>query len=403
MFIEQSAARSSAVRMVFVLAGVVPCLAVAAVAWWRHSPGHVARVTQAASAHLGLPVSAGAIVHPRPSVLRLAQVVVGGTSGGRALVVPQVEVETAAGEVRVRVPRLECSPGAVKVLAEIAGEWLRRPTRFVDAWVLDVGETTWPVSAGAGGRGPGGWHVECVAVDDSRAVRCRREPPTTDDVRVRTSPEGFVVEGSLGEGVPLAMLAAVVPGGTPWIDAVGGHAVVSGRIDARCGADGWSGSVAGTIEHAALDGISAGAGRMQAEATITVTNLQFVAGRIMACDMLVSATAGTLPQAMLDGLVSNLGCRPGPAYRAIGGDAARRFDRLACRMVLEGGVLRIRSVEGGGGALLVAQGLSMLDEPAAAVPATRLAWFMSPEGRPAVPATPASAWLMSVLPDAGAF
>lgn len=404
MFIEQSAARSSAVRVVFVLAGFVPCVALVAVAWWRHSPGHVARVTQAASAHLGLPVSAGAIVHPRPGVLRLAEVVVGGTSGGQVLVVPQMEVETAGGEVRVRVPRLECSPGAVRVLAEMAGEWLRRPTRFVDAWVLDVGEATWPVSAGAGGCVLGGWHVECVAVGDSRAMRCRREPPTADDVRVRTSPEGFVVEGSLGENVPLAMLAAVVPGAAPWADAAGGQAVMSGRIDARCGADGWSGSVAGTVEHVALDGLVAGNGsRMRAEATIAVANLQFVAGRIVACDMLVSATAGTLPQTMLDGLVSNLGCRPGPAYRAIGGDVTRRFDRLACRIVLEGGVLRIGSVEGGGGALLVAQGLSVLDEPAAAVPATRLAWFLSPEGRPAVPATPASAWLMSVLPDAGAF
>lgn len=404
MFIEQSAARGSAVRLVFVLAGLVPCVALAAVAWWLNAPGHLARVTQAASAHLGLPVAAAAIVHPRPGVLRLTAVVVGGTAGGRSLAVPRVEVETAAGEVRVRAPRLECSPGAVQVLAEMGGEWLRRPTRFADAWVLDVGEAAWSGAAGATGCAASGWHVECVAVDDSRAVRCRREPAAADEVRVRASPEGFVVEGHLGEGVPLAVLAAFVPGVAPWAAAAGGEAVVRGRVDARCGVDGWSGSVAGTIEHAALDGIAAGdGGRMRAEGTIAVANLQFSAGRIVACDMLVTATAGTLPQSMLDGLVSNLGCRPGPAYRAIGGDPVRRFDRLACRVVLEGGTLRIRSVEGGAGALVVTQGLSVLDEPAAGVPATRLAWLFSPDGRPTVPATQASAWLLSVLPESGSF
>jgi hypothetical protein len=71
--------------------------------------------------------------------------------------------------------------------------------------------------------------------------------------------------------------------------------------------------------------------------------------------------------------------------------------------VIDESGLRIRSAEGSEQALLAVQGLSILDEPMAAVPMTRLAWFFSPDGRPAVPATPASAWLMSVLPDAGSF
>ncbi|MEI6241172.1 MAG: hypothetical protein WCR51_12345 [Planctomycetia bacterium] len=402
MFIEQSAARRRVVRMLFLLAAVLPCGVLAAAAWWRHSAAHVAGVGQDASAHLGLPVSVGAIVHPRPGVRRLSQVTVGGSARGDALAVPELEVETAAGEVRVRVPRLECSPEAARLLAGIAGEWLSRPARFPAAWVVDVGEVTWLPTSAVHGRAPVGWHLECVAVDDSRAVRCRREPSSVDDVRVRSGPDGLVVEGDVREAIPVAILAAIVPGFSGWADAVGAQAVVRGSIDALSNADGWSGTIAGTIEHAALDGVMAGGGgRAHGEATITVTTLRFTAGRIVACDMLVSASAGTLPQGLLEGLVGSLGCRPGPAYRSIAGDPVRRFDRLACRIVFGDGVLSIRSAEGRGGSLISAQGLSLIDEPPDGVPATRLAWFLSPGGGPAVPASPASAWLMSVLPESG--
>lgn len=404
MFIEQSAARRRTVRMLFVLAGVVPCAALATAAWWRHSAGHIAAVAHDASAYLGLPVSVGAIIHPRPGVLRLAQVVVGGTTHGAVLVLPQVEVEKVAGEVRVRLPRLECSPAAARMLVGLAGEWLRRPARFPEAWVVDVGEVAWLPAAGVRETPSAGWHVECVAVDDTRAVRCRREPASADEVRVRTGPEGLAVEGTLENAVPLAIVASLAPGFSEWAEVAGDQAIVRGRIDAVSDAQGWSGAVTGSIEHAALDSLMAGGGdHARGEATITTTSLRFTAGRLIAGDVLVSASAGTLPQRVLDGLVSSFGCRPGPAYRSISGDVVRRFDQLACRLTLADGVLQLRSVEGGGGSLIGAQGLSLVGEPSAPVPATRLAWFLSPGGRPAVPATPASAWLMSVLPEQGSF
>lgn len=404
MFIEQSAARRRTVRMLFVLAGVVPCTALATIAWWWHSSGHVDAVSRVAAVHLGMPIVVSAVGHPRPGVLRLGQVTLGTVGRDDAVRVPHVEVERAAGEVRVRVPRLECSPAAVRTLAGIAGEWLLRPTRFPDAWVVDVGDVAWLPVAGLPGATSAGWHVECVAVDDRRAVRCRREPASADEVRVRAGSEGLAVEGTIEEAVPLAILAGLVPGLSGWADMAGDQAVVRGRIDAVSNAKGWSGTAAGMVEHAALGSVlAAGGGGVQGEALITVNSVRFTAGRLVACDMLVSASAGTLPQRALDGLVSSFGCRPGPAYRSIGGDSVRRFDRLACRLVIDESGLRIRSTEGSDQALLAVQGLSILDEPVAAVPMTRLAWFFSPDGRPAVPATPASAWLMSVLPDAGSF
>lgn len=408
MFIEQSSARRNAVRVLFLLAVFTPCATLVAAAWWRHSAGHVATVARAASAYLGLPVSVGAVVHPRPGVLRLTRVVVGDVMAGRghdeALVLPQVEVETAAGEVRVSVPRFECSPSAARMLAGIVSEWLGRPERFPDAWVVDVGEVEWR----AGGDGLGsimaGWHVECVAAAGSRAVRCRREPAGGDEVRVQKTPEGIAVEGALEQAVPLAIVAGFVPGLSRWARVAGDEALVRGRIDASADAAGWSGAVSGAVERAALVSlVAAGGANVEGEATITATDLRSRAGRIVAGDVVVAASAGTLPQRVLDGLVGSFGCRPGPAYRSIGNAAARRFDRLGCRVQLENGSLRLWAVDGGGGSLVGAEGLSLVDEPAGPVPATRLAWFLSPEGSPAVPATTASAWLMSVLPEPDGF
>lgn len=404
MFIEQSTGRRRAVRMLFVMVVVAPCAALVTAAWWRHSAGHVAAVAKGASAYLGLPVSVGAVVHPRPGVLRLTQVVVGGTGHGDALVLPQLEVETAAGETRVRVPRLECSPGAARMVAGIAGEWLGRPERFPDAWVVDIGEVTWLPAEGIHETPLAGWHLECVAVDGSRALRCRREPASADEFRVRMTPEGCVVDGSLHDPVPVAILAGFLPGLSRWADVVGDRAVVRGRFDGVFDAHGWTGTLAGSVEHAALRSLVAPGGEpVRGEATIAATLLRWNAGRIVAGDVLISASAGALPQRVLDGLVSSFGCRPGPAYRSIGGNAVRRFDQLRCRLVLDGGALHLRAVEGSGGSLVGAQGLSLVDEPATAVPATRIAWFLSPEGRPAVPASPTSAWLMSVLPEKEGF
>jgi hypothetical protein len=416
MFIEQSSARRNTVRVLFLVAACAPCAMLAAAAWWRHSAGHVATIARAASAYLGLPVSVGAVAHPRPGVIRLTRVIVGDVAGdamgdvlaGRAhddaLVLPLVEVEMAAGEVRVSAPRFECSPSAARMLAGIASEWLGRPERFPEAWVVDVGEVVW--RAGGDGLGPiaSGWHVECVAAAGSRAVRCRREPAGGDEIRVHKTPAGIAVEGALEQAVPLTILAGFVPGLSRWAVAAGDEALVHGAVDMHADPAGWSGAASGIVERATLASLmAAGGADVAGEATITATDLRARGGRIVAGDVVVVSSAGTLPQRVLDGLVGSLGCRPGPAYRSIGNATTRRFDRLGCRVQLEDGGLRLRAVDGGGGSLVGAQGLSLVDEPAGLVPATRLAWFLSPEGRPAVPATTASAWLMSVLPEPGGF
>lgn len=403
MFIEQSVGRRRVVRLLFLVAGLVPCGGLVAAAWWRHSAGHAAAVESQIAAHLGVPLSIGAVTHPRPGAMRLSRVVVRGPAGDEELRVAELDVEMSEAEVRVRVPRIECSARAARLLEDVVREWLRRPARFPKSWIVDAAEVAYLPADGAPPLGVGAWHVECVVAGDARAVRLRREPASATEIRVRWSGGELSVEGAIGEAIPASIVAALVDGAEPWADSLGPHAMVEGAVDATRGTDGWTGSLEGTLQRLDLAAVCGAVRRVRGEATLAFAPLRFAAGRIVDCDLRLSAAGGVVSQDVLDALVGGLGCRPGPAYRALGGDPLRPFDEIACRVLLDAAGLRVRSVEGAGGALVTARGLSMIEEPATAVPASRLAWFLSPAGRPAVPASPASAWLISVLPESGGF
>jgi hypothetical protein len=398
MFIEQSVARRRVVRQLFVAAGLLPCAALVGVAWWRQSAGHAAAVAREAGAHLGVPVTIDRVVHPRPGVMRLSGVAVGGV-----LAVPDVEVETTATEVRLRVPSVAFSPAGARLLSDLVGEWLARAARYPRSWVIDVGEVAW-LTATERRIPAGGWHGECVAADGARAVRLRREPATSEEIRVRRGADGLAVEATLEAGVPAAIVAASTAGGEVWGDALGPHAVVRGAVQAVRGADGWTGQATGVIEGIDLAAAFRGGGRrLQGEATLVISALEIASGRLDRCDLELAAAGGAIAQDVLDGLVSSLGCRPGPAYRALAGDSVRRFDKLACRVLLDAGGLRLASTGRPADAIVTSQGLVVLEESPAPVPATRLAWVLSPAGSPPVPASAASGWLISVLPADGGF
>jgi len=398
MFIEQSVARRRGVRLLFVAAALLPCACLAAVAWWRQSEDHAAAVVREAAAHLGMPVAIGRVVHPRPGVMRFSDVAL-----GDALMVTEVEVEATAAEVRVRVPRVDCSPATARTLAEVIGEWLRHAARYPRSWVVDVADVAWLPRAGER-VGAGGWHCEFVAAGDARAVWLRREPATTDGIRVRLDDAGLAVEAALEAGVPASIASAFTAGNTTWAGALGPQAMLRGTLQAVQEQGAWTGKAAGAIECVDLASACPGGGRrLQGEATLTVAALEFAAGRLERCDFELAATGGAIAQDLLDDVVSSLGCRPGPAYRALGGDSLRRFDRLSCRVLIDADGLRLRSPAGSGSGLVASQGLTLLEESATAVPPTRLAWLLSPAGRPPVPASAASGWLISVLPADGAF
>lgn len=402
MFIEQSVARRRVVRSAFVLGVVLPSALLVAAAWWRHSTGYRVAIAEEAGRHLGVPVEIGGVAHPRPGVLRLAGVAVGGPPGAGGLTLEEVEVELAGNEVRLRVPGIACSPASARLLAEFAGEWLTRPARFPRAWVIDVAEVTWALDDGRRLAG-GGWHVECAAAGAARGLWLRREPRSAEEVRVRVEADAVVAEGRIEAPVPAPILAALLGTGGAWAGTLGPQAMVRGQATASRAdaATGWSGSLAGVIERVDLAVLSAAGPRgLGGEATVEVERLQFERGRLETADFSLVARAGTISQELLDGLVANLGCRPGPAYRSIGGETLRRFDDIACRFLVAGPALTIRPAQGDG--LIRAQGLPVLEPPVGPQPVSRVAWLVSPAGNPAVPASAVSAWLISVLPERAA-
>ena len=71
MFVERSAARTHLVRIVFVLVGLLPFIALTAWAVLRHSDGHLHALRREGEQMLGLPLHIGSVEHVRPGLLRL--------------------------------------------------------------------------------------------------------------------------------------------------------------------------------------------------------------------------------------------------------------------------------------------------------------------------------------------
>jgi hypothetical protein len=110
MFIERSAGRIRLTRLVFVVAGLVPCLLLAGWAVQRGSAAHRDAVRAAWQAAVGLQLDVAAITHPRPGVIAATGVVVRSPAGQPLLELPAVEVESAATEDRLIVRGARIDP-----------------------------------------------------------------------------------------------------------------------------------------------------------------------------------------------------------------------------------------------------------------------------------------------------
>jgi hypothetical protein len=422
MFIEQSAERVRLVRALFVLTGLLPCLAFVGFAVWRNSTRHVAAVERECAAVLGVPVEIGGIRHLRPGAMRLESVTVFAATGESIVRLPTLDVEISAGEIRLAAGRLKCTPRAVAFLAQRAGDWLGQPERFSKAWVVDVDEVVWhleePLRAPApAATRPGGIHAECVSVEGVRAVRVRREPQTNDEIRVQstivaaagpadaaaaTNIRRLEVQAVVDEPLPAAIAAAMTPMPAALRLTPGSDALVRGRIAAVSQEGRWSGECTGTLERIDLAACTANTThRLTGEAEVTISSLRFDHGRLLSCDADCVAAAGRVSQVFLGAIVGMLGCRAGPAFRSLASEQIRSYDDLACRIRIDDRGLMIRAPGDRAGAVLRSQGLSLLEEPVEPVPTERLAWLLSPPGRVSVPASDESAWLLSWLPISG--
>lgn len=402
MFIERSAGRIRLARTIFVLAGLIPCAVL--VAWAAHlrSAGHREALRLAWQREIGIPLEVDAVRHPRPGVVRAVgcRLV---APGGSAVALPEIEIETAATEVRLRIDRFVCDADAARLLGGLVREWLDREARYPRDCVVEVADFGWatlPTSA------PAGLRVECVIRDGSRAVRVVRGAGPgvrSDEFRVvRTGstaavPARLEADGDCAGPIPFAIAAAALGGDASAV----GAATVVGVLHAVREEARWSGTAEGRIEGLDLGGCTA---RLQARAsgaaTAVIRRLAWSGGRIRDAEIECTVGRGRVEQRLVDGLVSTVGCRPGAAHRTLSGATERSFDAAGCVLRLDPRGIELLSGAKLGGALAVADGVSIVDPPAGVLPPERLAWLLAPPGAVFVPSAGPGAWLLDVMPRA---
>lgn len=404
MFIERAARKVRFARTVFVLAGVVPCLAL--VAWGVHlrSAAHRESLRREWQRAVGVPLEIDAVEHPRPGVVRARGCRM--TAGDAArLAVPVVEIETGPTEVRLRIDRLVCDAAAARLLGGVVAEWLGREVRYPKDCVVEVGGFAWSDQAAATASG---LRAECVTRVGTRAVRIVRAANAAgrgDELRIVRTPSpgeaaGEIMEVDLAavEPLPLAIVAGALGRAG---HALGAAATVAGTLRAVRERGLWSGSAAGRIDGIDLAVCTAGMqARATGAATAVVRRIAWSHGRIRDAEIECTAGRGRVEQRLLDGLVSTVGCRPGPAHRSLAGDRERTFDAAGCLLRLDGRGFEIVSGANLGGALAVAGGLALVEPPGVVLPAERLAWLLAPPGAVFVPSGGAGAWLLDVMPRA---
>jgi len=446
MFVARSAGRIRLARLAFVVAGLVPLAGLVASAVHLRSAGHRDTVRRDWQRAIGLPLAIGRIVHPRPGVVRAEGVVVAAPDGLPVLSLPVIEVETAAGEVRLRVPAVGCDAAAAGLLAALAREWLGRGARYDRDCVIEVAEFTWRVGGDRPAAGaeasrdprrppaetlPGPLRVECVSQAGTRALRVVRGPagnaasaggaepqpggrsaPATvrDELRiVRTTvaaadPAAEMsrtdIEATCGDGLPFAIVAAVAAD-TPvagWT--LGMDALVTGSLEAAAEGGSWRFSAKGRIDGVDLRDLAASIGlRAAGVADVVVSSLEWRGARLAACDLAADVGPGRVERRFLEALVATLGCRPGPALTTAAAERGDdRFDAASCRLRLSSTGLELTAGQRLGGPLAVSGGLPLVEPPGAVVPGDRLAWLLAPPGAGYAPATGPGAWLMSILP-----
>jgi hypothetical protein len=413
MFIERSAGRIRMARTLFVLAGLVPFVAL--VAWGVHlrSAAHRDALRGRWQQALGLPLAIDSVEHPRPGVVRARGVGVAGAGGRPLFEVPSAEVEAAAAEDRLRLDVVRIDAAAAAALGDVAREWLCREARHPRNCIVEVADFDWAGATRADEppRRGAALRIECVAQDASRAIRVVRRGDGGEDVvrivrTVRTT-DGqptvdFEVEVECREPVSVAVVAALAGAARETAAVMGQAAMARGRIDARRDGDHWSGTARGRVDGVDLGScVRALQASASGEASIEIDRLSWDGGRVG--DAIVECVVGPgwVDTPVFERLVTALGCRPGPAALREAGRPTRAFDAAGCLLRLGEGRVEITAPRRDAVALASIDGATLLEPPAAAVSFDRIAWMLSPPAATFVPATGPGAWLMSVLPDGG--
>jgi|LakMenEpi03Aug12_release.lakeMendotaPanAssembly.Ray.scaffolds.fasta_scaffold287844_1 hypothetical protein len=404
MFVERSESRVRSARTAFVLVCLVPCAVLAAwAAYWKSGVHHDAAAA-AWGREIGLAVRCERVDHVRPGCVRLSNCKIGADDGSAAASFDVVEVETTPGEVRIRLPEFHATGEACAAIGRLARNWLTEPARHPRAWLIDVASVQWPDGDDGTRKSAPGVRVECVAVGSERAVRIRREPATSDEVRIVRSADGqrgrFVIEAKVDDPVPAACVVAAI--GLP-VDGIAGWC--SGSIAAEWSGDGWSGEASGSLDRFDANSIASFFGspmRMEGPARFDLVSATLSAGRIVRANATIDVAPAVVSQELLERFVQVMQCRAGEEY--LGRDAVpsslgvRQVDRVACSLAIDASGARIRPAEAAGRGIVTAGGRTVLEAPSETVAIERIPWAFAPRDARPLPATDATAWLTPLLP-----
>lgn len=410
MFVERSAARIRLVRMLFVLVCLLPTVGL--VSWVAYRRSSLSRdpLLSAWSQTLGVTVTADSVENIRPAVMRLRNVALTTATNRLLLGVEVAEYETRDQGRLVRLPSLEIDQAGVTTLAGLSLAWLTEAVRFPEGGVIEVDSLTWRGAASP--RQQGGFRIEFVVADSGRAIRIRREPADSDELRLRavSSPAGLRLEVELiaEQGLPADLAAAV----TGWLPNFGDAAVIRGSLQAAAtpktpdGGDWrWSGVGQGVVTDVAVGELAEAAGQQASGvAVLQIEDLAVEDSRIAAARMTLSVKDGELGRGLVERLITVFGCRLGPAAATlVTGDAwlagpPLAFDEASLAVSLDRSGVTLRGVGAAGDTLAVLGGRGLLETVSTRIGYDRFAWLFAPMIPGAIPATiPAAARAVEVL------
>lgn len=410
MFVERSAARIQLVRTIFVCVCLLPTLGLVGWAAYRRSSLYADPLLGAWSRSLGLAVAADAVEHVRPSVVRLREITLTNGRQHPLAAVPMAELEERSQGTLVRLPALTLDANGVRTVAAVSLAWLTEPVRFPRGGVVRIDDFSWNTDTRE--QPQGGFRVEYVVADGGRAIRIRREPAESDELRLRAvaAQDGLRLEAELicERGLPADLVAAA----TGWMPTFGPSATIRGHLTASAAGEGsgtvaarWNGGGDGIVSGVDLAGMAAVAGQMaRGEAVLRIENLAIEEGRITAARFLLSAEEGEVSRTLLERMVTVFGCRlgaaagPVTAWEAWLAGPPLAFDDTSLAVELDRSGVTLQAVGMSATTLAAWGGRPLLEAGGVRVSYDRFAWLFAPTAIGTIPATiPASPRAIEVL------
>ncbi len=414
--------RKQLCAMLFLAFGVVPTAAVLAWGVARSLPGQVRAEAEELGRGLGLKASLARVRHPRPGQSAYLGIVLREPESGTEVLrcaradaawsKPAESGSPCKRVLRLKLQEAEIDAARLPRLVEIVERALRLETAWSDT-ELRLAADALRIRVAGGSRDaadveaflkpvPGGCHGQLTFRLSGAASP---EPIRLRVGRDRTaSPplSGFELDSG-GAYLPCSALSSVLPG----VEVLGPDARFRGRLWMNDEGQGPRFRVAGLLGDVDLAAaVSDRFGHtLTGTAQIELEIAHTLAGRLEEAAGSIELGPGSVSRSLLRAAVAELGMTPGVSPHS--SSAVVPYERLALRFRIDrdGLVVRGACPGPGQGSVLVNSYSRLLGEPDPRIqplPVAGLVRMLAPPGRIDVPATGEAAWLLRVLPVAGA-